>query len=159
MNIFAISDDPKECAEVLDDKRVVKMTLETAQLLSNAMHAHCDTLTPPYDLSHENHPVSKWTRATRGNYEWTLDLFRYLCHEKLRRYPDNPPHASGGFYSKFVKAYVDTPQGDRTPFINCGRYKALDVHTSYRLTLKDKWEEDCRVPTWTNREKPNFLNP
>lgn len=37
MNIFVVDEDPAICAEYLDDKRVVKMVLETAQMLSTAL--------------------------------------------------------------------------------------------------------------------------
>jgi hypothetical protein len=37
MNIFVTSDCPKLSAQALDNKRVVKMVLETAQLLSTAI--------------------------------------------------------------------------------------------------------------------------
>lgn len=40
MNIFATDVSPVACAKALDDKRVVKMVLETAQMLSTAMHMH-----------------------------------------------------------------------------------------------------------------------
>lgn len=36
MNIFYLHEDPKQCAEWMVDKHVVKMILETAQLLSTA---------------------------------------------------------------------------------------------------------------------------
>ena len=36
MNIFYLSESPKQCAEWAVDKHVVKMILETAQLLSTA---------------------------------------------------------------------------------------------------------------------------
>jgi len=36
MNIFALSDCPKRSAEMMCDKHVVKMIIETAQLLSTA---------------------------------------------------------------------------------------------------------------------------
>lgn len=38
MNIFATSSNPRDCAQSLDDKRLVKMTLETTQILSTVMH-------------------------------------------------------------------------------------------------------------------------
>lgn len=36
MNIFIVDPTPAVCAQYLDDKRVVKMVLETCQLLNNA---------------------------------------------------------------------------------------------------------------------------
>lgn len=40
MNLFVTSKDPEACAQVLDSKRVVKMTLETCQLLASAVNIH-----------------------------------------------------------------------------------------------------------------------
>lgn len=40
MNIFATDISPVACAKALNDKRVVKMVLETAQMLSTAVHMH-----------------------------------------------------------------------------------------------------------------------
>ena len=34
MNIFVTSPDPVQCAQVLPDKHIVKMPLETSQMLS-----------------------------------------------------------------------------------------------------------------------------
>jgi hypothetical protein len=37
MNIFVLDDDPKKAAEMLCDRHVVKMCVETAQILSGVM--------------------------------------------------------------------------------------------------------------------------
>ena len=41
MNIFHLHKDPKICAKYHCDKHVVKMILETAQMLSTAYQRHC----------------------------------------------------------------------------------------------------------------------
>ena len=41
MNIFHLDKDPKICAEYHCDKHIVKMILETAQMLSTAYQKHC----------------------------------------------------------------------------------------------------------------------
>ena len=71
MNIFILDWDVEKCAKEHVDKHVVKMILETAQLLCGAHHvtahdaahdtAH-DTAHVPYKLSHKNHPCSIWVR-------------------------------------------------------------------------------------------------
>ena len=38
MNIFYLHNDPTECAKLHTDKHVVKMILESAQMLSTAHH-------------------------------------------------------------------------------------------------------------------------
>ena len=49
--------DVKKCAEFHNDKHVVKMILETAQLLCGVHHMTEQPTQPPYKLSHKNHPV------------------------------------------------------------------------------------------------------
>ena len=68
MNIFILDYDVKKCAEYHVDKHVVKMILETAQLLCGA---HWTTGgEAPYKLSHKNHPSAIWTRQDLNNYMW-----------------------------------------------------------------------------------------
>ena len=66
MNIFATNSDPALAAKFLDDKRVVKMCLESAQLLCTAV-IECGG-EAPYKSIHKNHPCSIWVRKSRSNY-------------------------------------------------------------------------------------------
>jgi hypothetical protein len=88
MNIFATSTCPKSAAQDHCDKHLVKMILETAQLLSTAHHLEGDPTDVPdiYKVTHQNHPSAVWTRASRANYLWTYDLFVALCREYTVRY-------------------------------------------------------------------------
>jgi len=70
MNIFASHPSPLHSALVLDDKRVVKMVLESAQMLSTAISQR--GCCAPYRENHVNHPCSVWVRSTQGNYFWLL---------------------------------------------------------------------------------------
>lgn len=84
MNIFFLDTDPKKCAEYHNDKHVVKMILETAQLLCGA---HWSTgSSAPYKLTHEYHPCSIWTRSDINNYIWLCNLGLHLCTEYNLRY-------------------------------------------------------------------------
>ena len=59
MNIFILDKDPKTAAEYHCDKHVLKMILETAQMLCTA---HWETGgQAPYRATHKNHPCTKWT--------------------------------------------------------------------------------------------------
>lgn len=145
MNIFATSDCPVRSASYLDDKRVVKMVLESAQLLSTAM-----TLTGgtgPYRVTHTNHPCSLWARSSRVRYLWLLDHFVALCDEYEARY--NKLHACEKWTQVF-RDYADeitVGDGDLLAFKNCTPYKWAPVHEAYRKTLQDKWAKDTRTPT------------
>ncbi len=60
MNIFFIDKDPVKAAYQQTDKLVVKMTLETAQLLSTARRYFGDTSSCLYKSTHINHPSNIW---------------------------------------------------------------------------------------------------
>jgi len=76
------------------DKHVVKMILETAQLLWCAHHKlrqeGWHTSVPDnikvYRKTHENHPMAVWVRKDARNYKWTARLGLALCKEYTKRY-------------------------------------------------------------------------
>lgn len=146
MNIFASSPCPVESAQYLDNKRVVKMVLESAQLLSNALAKHSGR--SPYKATHTNHPCSIWASHSRANYTWLLQHYRALCAEYTRRY--------GKVHRCQHLDYVLTDGAEYLPhynlfteFPNCTDYKdVVDVHLAYQLYLNDKWDTDKREPAW-----------
>ena len=78
MNIFALHEDPKKAARMLCDQHVVKMILESAQMMCMAYHD--SDLTPPYKTKgFRNHPCSIWARTTMGNYKWLYDHAKEMC--------------------------------------------------------------------------------
>ena len=81
MNIFAVDQDPKISAQQLCDKHVVKMILESAQMLC----AVYDNGTAPYKRAFYNHPCTIWARETEQNYEWLLNHAYAMCQEYTRR--------------------------------------------------------------------------
>jgi len=62
MNIFFLDFDTEKCAKYHCDKHVVKMILETAQLLCGTHWVIGSEA--PYKLSHKNHPCAIWTRES-----------------------------------------------------------------------------------------------
>jgi len=86
MNIFFLDNDVKKCAEYHCDKHVVKMILETAQLLCGAHWATDSPYLVPYKMSHKNHPCSIWTRESLSNYHLLCELGLELCKEYTHRY-------------------------------------------------------------------------
>jgi hypothetical protein len=109
MNIFRLSDDPQECAEMHCDKHVVKMILETAQMLSTAWRmTDSDSKYANehgmYKIAHKNHPSTVWVRHGTLNYFWTCLLFDCLCEEYTHRYGKH--HASERLSQAF---YNDVP--------------------------------------------------
>jgi hypothetical protein len=87
MNIFYLHNNPEICAQYHLDKHVVKMILETAQLLYS-VHWILNTKLPSdaYKKTHINHPCSIWTRTSVDNYIWLCELGKELCKEYTFRY-------------------------------------------------------------------------
>ena len=107
MNIFFIDRSPYEATIQQVDKHVVKMPLETAQILSTVhrtldgteyidnssgrkikrwsldIFAFDNTL---YKATHVNHPCTKWASYSLATYDWTFRHFVYLLEEYNARY-------------------------------------------------------------------------
>jgi hypothetical protein len=95
MNIFFLHVDPKKCAQMHVDKHVVKLILETCQMLCAVWHVTDPAQEfhePPYKLTHKNHPCTVWARTSVGNYDWLCQLGLELCNEYTYRY--GKQHAS-----------------------------------------------------------------
>ena len=155
MNIFATSNCPIESAKFLDDKRCIKMCLETAQLLSTALRVNGYKGDDIYKIAHLNHPSSVWCRTTQGNYKWLLEHFRALCNEYNRR--TGKIHASSKLLPIFEANVAFIPEGEQLPFSNNARNLTKgvdfthesDVTLAYKLYLSERWESDKREPIWS----------
>lgn len=152
MNLFITDPCPMKCAQYLDDKRVVKMVLETAQMLSTAVNEAGGK--GPYKSTHVNHPCSKWVRENQSNYKWTLLHFSWLCSEYLKRY--GKVHKCEQYEQLFMDNLRLFSGGVKTTPPNCAANKDLGIsykdmtciYTAYRLYLNDRWDNDKREPTW-----------
>ena len=86
MNIFYLDEDPKLAAIYQYNKHVVKMILESAQMLCTAHHVHGNPDDVPYKQAHLNHPSSVWARENASNYRWLFEHFCALSQEYYVRY-------------------------------------------------------------------------
>ena len=171
MNIFVTDPDPVISAQTLCDKHVVKMVLESAQMLSTAWREPNDLRSSEfsskyadehelYKTAHPNHPCSIWVRQARENYKWLYRHFVALCDEYTHRYGKS--HASARlkgplmwrpFRSSALLDAIEEPYGFVLAMPD--EYKSDDVFDSYQNYLINekqhfaKWEKDpSRKPTW-----------
>ena len=107
MNVFYLDHDVTKCAEMHNDKHVVKMILEYAQLLSTAHRVLDGTIVVGlsktgrkqsryvlpdsrepllYSATHLNHPSAVWVRQSDKNYSWLFEMFESLLEEYTYRY-------------------------------------------------------------------------
>ena len=96
MNIFYFYDCPKKSAKAQPDKMLVKMPLETAQMLCTA-HRELDgddyaDANGLYKRAYWNHPCTVWARECYDNYKWLYEHFIALGDEYTFRY--GKTHAS-----------------------------------------------------------------
>ena len=91
MNIFYLDKDPVKAAQYQYNKHVVKMILESAQMLCTAHHHYAEELGYdnsyiPYKKAHYNHPSTIWTRQNSRNYYWLYHHMLALGDEYTKRY-------------------------------------------------------------------------
>lgn len=89
MNIFAVDENPWTAATMLGNKHVVKMILESAQMLCTAHHLLSKQSNVPdhfYKATHINHPCTRWVMRDACNYYWLYDHFCGLIEEYRHRY-------------------------------------------------------------------------
>lgn len=154
MNIFVIDPDTMKCAKALDDLRLNKMIIETAQLLSTAMREQGYLGNDIYKSTHRNHPCAVWVRESSENYKWTLLYMSDLVEERYNR--TGKHHKSYEIFNTLCGGPKLMPQGSMTPWANCSLYKDHGIFDAYKLTLINKWVNDKRPPKWTNSQKPDW---
>jgi hypothetical protein len=103
MNIFYLHENPVISARAMTNKHIVKMVVESAQLLSTAhrvldgvpekngrwtTYRLTDTLREDvlYKSTYFNHPCAVWARESQDNYYWLYQHFLALCQEYRNRY-------------------------------------------------------------------------
>lgn len=154
MQIFFVSDSPKECARYLDDRRVIKILLETAQMLSTALRWRGIADDNLYQSFNPNHPICKWVRLTRGNFKWTLDYHRALCLEYRLRFKKthstDVKFDTGRYFLPYLSSLPNAAFGV-TPFPNCAANAAFGLDfrqvtpttQAYRDYLRARWRLEC----------------
>ena len=177
MNIFAVHSDPIVAAQSLVDKHVIKMILETAQLLSTA-HRILDGTeyidksktgrnvrrwrlsdereNVLYSATHINHPSAVWCRANFDNYNWLYKHFAALLNEYTYRYGKVHKCASMALTLRFTPLRI--PLGNLTPVTPAmpDEYKVPgDSVASYRNYYRGAKQ---RMHKWTKREVPEWIN-
>ena len=155
MNIFVLDSDTKKCAVYHNDKHVVKMILEYAQLLCGAHHMTESKYEIPYKLSHKNHPSAIWTRECIENYIWLCDLGLELCEEYTYRYGKRHKTQDVIEWALVHKPKIKS-NNDITPFAlampdECKVGDAVESYRTYYMVDKRK------IANWKNRETPEWF--
>lgn len=159
------------------DKHIVKMPLETAQVLSTAHRVLDGTLyhelskngrkikrwklddnemeATLYKATHVNHPSSVWARETAENYKWLYSLFIELCEEYTHRY--GKTHKSHRLLKELLKEPPKNIKSDKMTFVpqampdHCKMPCSIDAYRNYYI------KEKSRMLKYKNREIPSWI--
>ncbi len=183
MNIFILDKCPVKSAQMQCDKHVVKMILESGQMLSTA-HRMLDgkltkrpsqsgkTMSKYWELSdpimekalykavHTGHPCTVWTMETNSNYNWHYKHFIALCDEYTKRY--GKVHMTDTKLRDILRRppVMTNYSNERTPFrLAMGASPECIDHSdpigSYRKFYQTKQERFSM--TWTNSIVPDWF--
>jgi hypothetical protein len=96
MNIFVTDTDPVQSAQNLPDKHIVKMPLETCQMLAiifsdwyygvGQLHKRNGQPYATKNGAFRNHPCTQWAAANQHNLAWLITHGYALCAEYHSRY-------------------------------------------------------------------------
>jgi hypothetical protein len=177
MNIFVLDNCAIESARMMCDKHVVKMIVESCQLLSTAHHVldgkeivvdsgkrKYKTFVSNNDICKAtmiNHPCTIWTRESKSNYIWLWNHAYALCKEYTLRYGkihsmqkmlegplrNCPNNINNATRTTFVQAMPDQYKNEN----------AVIAYRQYYLGEKvrfAKWKIG-NIPIWFATQNPN----
>jgi hypothetical protein len=174
MNIFVVDSNPRVAAQQLPDKHVVKMPLETCQMVSiifsnwywnwGKIHKIDGT---PYSTekgAFRNHPCTVWAASDVVNFAWLLTHGFELCDEYTYRYEKK--HSCQNTLEEAMTIFHDESQIPISDYQNVKEFTRampddlknntdIDTITAYRKYVASKpWVKDNylrkpeRTPDW-----------
>jgi hypothetical protein len=181
MNLFILDKDPVKAAQLQCDKHVVKMIVESAQMLST-VHRMLDgkeerrpsksgkTMSRYWSLPdsresilykavHMHHPCTVWTAQSNNNYNWHWVHFAALCDEYHYRY--GKVHSTDKLLREALKELPrNIPIGNLTsqPLAMKSNPECIDysdVVGSYRKFYQTKQARFKMV--WSKRDVPSWF--
>lgn len=151
MNIFYLSEDPEEAARWHNDRHVVKMVTEYAQILCTVRHLHGQEA--PYRKTHAAHPAVVWAAESRAHWLWLHKLAVALYAEYRHRY-GGKVHKAGE-----VIAGLEPPEMPDTGFREPPQampeaFRQPSAVEAYRAYYR---HGKAHLATWKHREPPAWF--
>ena len=174
MNIFVLDENPIRAAEMMCDKHIPKMVVESAQMMASAVRRWgatdeqmpiAKTSGKPYKGGYAHHPCTRWAGDTFGNFSWLADHAMALCVEYTSRF--GKVHACAdpistlwnvGIHCWRTNIGVSVDDLMTTPFALAmpDEYRDDDAVRAYRAYYHSKyfakWEKGTPAPDWWQPE-------
>jgi hypothetical protein len=179
MNIFYLDPHPGICAMYHNNMHVIKMVLESCQLLSTAhrvndgvpyedrtqnnrriiryRHPNAELDQALYKATHINHPCAVWCRTSPQNYRWLWALTQALAKEYSYRYGKTHKCERDGLISMLwiPPAYFPS-QGWSDPAQampdHCKHHNPVEAYRTYYRREKQ------HLAKWTKRNIPEWYH-
>ncbi|WP_461535374.1 pyrimidine dimer DNA glycosylase/endonuclease V [Spongorhabdus nitratireducens] len=154
MNIFILDTNINTCARYHCDQHVVKMILESVQLLCTALNKK--GFETPYKSTHMKHPCVLWVEESYDNFLWLRKLTLALNKEYLYRFNKAEDHKSIAVLDKIAHCKFESKGLTPFPQAMPDQYKVKDdpVEAYRRFYRGDK----MHFARWTRRKPPRWLN-
>lgn len=152
MNIFVLDRNPKQAAEWHLDKHIVKMPLETAQMLCTVLNQN--GVKTPYKSTHVKHPCTIWAGKSMDNFIWLCELGLELCKEYTYRY--DKIHKCEAIIKECLTYCSKVPNTGLTEFVQAmpEEIKQKDPVDGYKNYYRISKKE---FATWKKRNPPNWF--
>ena len=153
MNIFLLDTDIERCARYHCDQHVIKMILESVQLMCTALNKK--GFETPYKSTHMKHPCVLWVEESWRNFCWLAELTHALNAEYRYRFEKSIDHKSMAVLD-VISDYRFEDHG-LTEFAQAmpDQYKLVgDPVSAYRqFYIGDK----LHFARWTRRQRPRWI--
>ena len=137
MNIFGLARHPAVAASMHCDVHIIKMIVETAQILYTYLRSiklplpivldDSGNVLPSYGATHATHPCVLWLHGGYSHVAWLLNLGLSLCDQ-------------------YTLVYTDDTEPELKTHATQYHLVALRAHLT-----KEMLPADCDAPTWLQR--------
>lgn len=154
MNIFILDTDIETCAQYHCDQHVVKMILESVQMLCTALNKK--GFTTPYKSTHIKHPCVLWVEESFGNFLWLKNLALALNTEYRFRYERDSDHKSISVLNEITSCIYENRGLTEFAQAMPDKYKVPgDAVKAYRQFYLG---EKMKFAKWTKRSVPEWVH-
>ena len=158
MNIFAIEGNNNKIdwvnsAKSQDNYRVVKMILESCQMLCTVINEQHGKQVTPYRSTHKSHPSTKWVAASSANFESLIEHTLAMLEEYTERF--GKIHKCASVLEKCLDIYDPSlfplRESTRLPLAMPYEFQSDNIVESYRKFYASKPRvryPKNKIPEW-----------
>lgn len=152
MNIFILDRDITRCAQFHCDQHVVKMILESVQILCTSLNKR--GFKTPYRSTHAKHPCVLWVDRSYDNFVWLSNLAEALNAEYRYRWQRMTDHSSISVLQQIRELRYESRGLTEFAQAMPDQYRHANVVRAYRDFY---WHEKMQFARWTRRPVPYWI--